>query len=96
MRKLTLVLSVLNLLFFIVPFMMILIFEKNSDNNPITRGMIVFYYSVQYIWYIIPAIFYLTTYFKGYKKQAYEFFMFLVNIFALLLLFPQFKEEVFR
>jgi hypothetical protein len=75
---------------------MFLFVENFSENNPTTRGMVVFYYSVSFFWYILPAIIYLTTYFKGYKKQGYEFLMFLVNVFALLLLFPQFKEEVFR
>ncbi len=90
-KKINIVLSILNLLLFVIP---IFIFEGNVT---VSKFAIVVYYLLAYVWFVAPAIISLIVYVIGkYKNKTFDILMIILNIITIFWLFPQFKLYVFN
>lgn len=95
MRKLGVVLSLFNVVLFTGALMVLLFFTNSSDEHFPTKGGIVFYFLLYNIVSIIPAFAYLGLILGKIKRIWIDFLSVILNIGALMWLFPQFKAFVF-
>jgi len=93
MRKLSLILSITNLLLFLIP-LIILVLIDFSNNHGVSKGGAIIAYSILNILFVIPAIVYVVFYAKNMTKFWFEFLMVLLNFGALTWLLPQFKAYI--
>lgn len=95
-KKINIIVSVFNLVMFLVPVIIILLTDF-THSLFLSKGSSIFYHIIIYIWFATPAIISLIVYsIEKYKNKTFDILMIILNLIVLFWLFPMFKAYVFN